>query len=365
MKIKLAENIRMFRKEHSLTQEQLAEVLGVTVGAVYKWKAGLSMPEIRLIIELARFFEVSVDVLLGYEQQNNHIEAVLERMEQRFVEKDFAGAIEEAERAMKKYPNHFDLVHQTALLYKMRFLEDKQIETMERSNELFSNAISLLYQNTDYTISEVTIRNHIAENLLLIEKTQEALGILKQNNVCGINDSQIGLIYAMIFKRPQEAREYLTKAFANGLKTVFQVVTGMTEVYKMQKQTEQSKEALLWLIDFLDSIKEPGKEIVCTDKIKACLLTQCAIAEAKSTGETSVCNYLKEAYLLARRFDETPEFGVKGIRFFDEEEIEGIMFDDLESTAILSMESLILQIEEEQTRNVMTKMWEKLKKENE
>lgn len=42
MKIKLAENIRMFRKEHSLTQEQLAEVLGVTVGAVYKWEAGVS-----------------------------------------------------------------------------------------------------------------------------------------------------------------------------------------------------------------------------------------------------------------------------------------------------------------------------------
>lgn len=36
MDIKLAENIRTFRKQLSLTQEQLAEVLGVTVGAVYK-----------------------------------------------------------------------------------------------------------------------------------------------------------------------------------------------------------------------------------------------------------------------------------------------------------------------------------------
>ena len=33
---KLAENIRAFRKARSLTQEQLAEVLGVTTGAVYK-----------------------------------------------------------------------------------------------------------------------------------------------------------------------------------------------------------------------------------------------------------------------------------------------------------------------------------------
>ena len=34
MEIKLAESIRTFRKERSLTQEQLAEVLGVTVGAM-------------------------------------------------------------------------------------------------------------------------------------------------------------------------------------------------------------------------------------------------------------------------------------------------------------------------------------------
>lgn len=42
MKMKLAENIRALRKERSLTQEQLAEVLRVTTGAVYKWEAGVS-----------------------------------------------------------------------------------------------------------------------------------------------------------------------------------------------------------------------------------------------------------------------------------------------------------------------------------
>ena len=55
MEMMLAENIRAFRKERSLTQEQLAEALGVTAGAVYKWGAKLSVPELELILQMADF----------------------------------------------------------------------------------------------------------------------------------------------------------------------------------------------------------------------------------------------------------------------------------------------------------------------
>ena len=71
---RLAENIRVLRKERSLTQEQLAEVLGVTTGAVYKWEAKLSQPELNMVMELADFFDTSVDVLLGYEMKDKHLE---------------------------------------------------------------------------------------------------------------------------------------------------------------------------------------------------------------------------------------------------------------------------------------------------
>ena len=71
--MRLAENIRSLRIERSMTQEQLAEVLGVTVGAVYKWEAKLSLPELPLIMEMADFFDTSVDVLLGYEMKDNRL----------------------------------------------------------------------------------------------------------------------------------------------------------------------------------------------------------------------------------------------------------------------------------------------------
>ena len=57
MQIRLAENIRALRRQHRFTQEQLAESLGVTPGAVYKWEAGLSQPELAIIVELADLFD--------------------------------------------------------------------------------------------------------------------------------------------------------------------------------------------------------------------------------------------------------------------------------------------------------------------
>ena len=52
MELHFSETIKQLRKSRGLTQEQLAEALGVTTGAVYKWENSLAMPEIRMIAAL-------------------------------------------------------------------------------------------------------------------------------------------------------------------------------------------------------------------------------------------------------------------------------------------------------------------------
>jgi transcriptional regulator with XRE-family HTH domain len=109
MEMKLAENIRALRKERSLTQEELAEVLRVTAGAVYKWEAGLSVPDIGLILQMADFFDISVDALLGYEMKDNHIDATVKRLWEYCRKKDWEG-LAEAEKAIKKVDSDCSLI---------------------------------------------------------------------------------------------------------------------------------------------------------------------------------------------------------------------------------------------------------------
>ena len=136
MKIKLSENIRAFRKEHAMTQEQLAEVLNVTVGAVYKWESGQSVPELGTIVELADLFDTSVDVLLGYEMKDNRLQTTIKRLEACRHEKNRDG-LAEAEKALRKYPNVFAIVYNSALLFWLFGIEDREKALLRRALELF------------------------------------------------------------------------------------------------------------------------------------------------------------------------------------------------------------------------------------
>ncbi len=68
MKLYIDETLKRLRRIRGLTQEQLAEQLGVSFQSVSRWENGLSYPDIELIPEIAAFFEVSTDVLMGVEK---------------------------------------------------------------------------------------------------------------------------------------------------------------------------------------------------------------------------------------------------------------------------------------------------------
>lgn len=62
--MKLSEKIQYLRKEHGLTQEQLAEQCNVSRQAITKWEPDIAIPETEKIIFLSKLFMVSIDELL-------------------------------------------------------------------------------------------------------------------------------------------------------------------------------------------------------------------------------------------------------------------------------------------------------------
>ena len=71
--IKIGTFLKLLRKEKNLTQEQLAERLGVSNRTVSRWENGNNMPDISLLSEIAEFYDVSIPEIIHGERKSEEM----------------------------------------------------------------------------------------------------------------------------------------------------------------------------------------------------------------------------------------------------------------------------------------------------
>ncbi len=349
MKMMLAENIRAFRKERSLTQEQLSEALGVTAGAVYKWEARLSIPELELIIQMADFFDTSVDVLLGYEIKDNRHEATVRRLREYRRCKDRDG-LAEAEKALRKYPHSFQIVNASAALYRAFGFDSGDKALFRRALELLEQSRLLLPQNKDPEINEQTIYGRIAETYLGLDETDKAVEFWKAHNVGGQYSHQIGNTLAQN-GHATEAKRFLSEAFLKHVSELVTTINGYVNVYFDSGDHASTQAILSWGTGLLLGLRKADKPN-CFDRICAALLAALAGSQFLSGQSSEARDTLIKAKELAAFFDDSPSYDESGIRFVGR--IEGASaHDDLGATAMDGVVNAVSQFDNEE----LTALW--------
>ena len=347
--MKLAENIRAYRRARSLTQEQLAEVLDVTGGAVYKWEAGLSQPELRTIMEMADFFDISVDALLGYEVKDNRLSATVERLKRCRYTKDDAG-FAEAEKALKKYPNVFAVAYNSGALYRAFGTERGDRALLRRGLELMESAMRLLAQNDDPKISQSTISGEMAMILLSLGELDQAVELLKKNNAGDLYSDLIGLTLAADCRRPEEALPFLSDALMDHVAGLIQIVMGYANVYLIPGEYAQAQALLEWGVRVFDGLKD-GEKPCFLDKINGVLLVCLAYAQMGLNEEGAARQTLRRARALAEAFDARPDYRAGKIRFVMDEQAS--VYDDIGTTAMDGVRKTVKDAENER----LTALW--------
>ena len=178
--INIGKTLVMKRKEKGITQDELAVYIGVSKASVSKWETGQSYPDITFLPQLAAYFNISVDELLGYEPQmtKEDIRKLYYRLTGEFASKPFYEVLGECHEIIKKYYSCFPLLLQMAVLLTNHYMlagEKKEQEAV------LNDAVEVCRRvrsesNEMHILKEANSVEAVC--LLLLEKPEEVFELL-------------------------------------------------------------------------------------------------------------------------------------------------------------------------------------------
>lgn len=160
MEIRIGEKIAKYRKKSGVTQNILAEYLGVTPQAVSKWEMGESAPDIYLIPKMASFFDISTDLLFGVSDLER-AKLLVGRYSVQKGDKNYREAREMLDTILDAAPQDLFALQQLCRLEYLRATEYLQ------SSRMFCQKLEQLAKGQNHEVYMSASVQLIRENIML------------------------------------------------------------------------------------------------------------------------------------------------------------------------------------------------------
>lgn len=187
--------IKRLRRERSITQEQLAEYLGISTGAVSQWECDRTAPDITQLPLLANIFDVSADELLeiGEKKKDEIIRVFLDRYDELSNKGDLQSRFDLTKEMYRKYPNDYRVIEK----YISELFNDPNYPNEPLGEEIHKDELIKLCEN-------------ILENCTIQRIRYTATSII---SVLYINDGHIDKAKAMCEQFPESIYDTVSELY--------------------------------------------------------------------------------------------------------------------------------------------------------
>lgn len=310
--------IKKYRKEAGLTQEEMANRLGVTTPAVNKWENKNSNPDIELLAPIARLLHISLDTLLSFHEEltPSEIEEIIREMDLMFDSEGFEKVYVWASQKIKEYPNCSMLIWQVAVMLDARRLTDESLDS-----EKYDEQINAWYEIA-LNDEDEEIKRHAADSLfgfyLRKKKYSKAEEYLKYFS----NSDPMKKIYQGRLYKEQGDKENAYKTFESILFSEYQTLN-FTFSFMMKMALEegdiQKARYLAEKMRKIAGIFEMGKyhecssiiDVVCAEKNVE--ETFCIVEQLLKSVD-SLCDFQKSRLFQHMQFHQSESSFAKNLR---------------------------------------------------
>ena len=228
--MKINQIIREKRKELSLTQEQIAELLGVSTPAVNKWEKGGTYPDITLLPALARLLKMDLNTLLSFNEDltDIEIENFVNELDKVVQEQGYQIAFQMAIDKIHEYPTCDELVY-SAILYLDGARLLYSVPEPEQYEETFETFYKRLSVNEIPEIRDIAISMLIsyARNRGEYSKAEELINMLPFSRID--REEQFAVLYQQQ-KKYTDAEKIWEHRIANGVTEIQTALINMIEI---------------------------------------------------------------------------------------------------------------------------------------
>lgn len=233
--------IRKYRIEKNMTQEEMANRLGVTPPAVNKWENEKSLPDISLLAPIARLLGISVDTLLSFHDELTTVEInhIIKELDKKLKTQAYDEVFWWAKKTIESYPNCGQLIWQAAVVLDAR----RQLSDGAESEE-YDKYICSWYMRA-LNSEEENIRNSAADALFSFysrkgnyEKAEEYLKYFSEQNP--ERKRKKAQIYAKTGRREEAYTAYEELLFS-GYQTLSMVFCNLYSLAMQDKDTDKAR----------------------------------------------------------------------------------------------------------------------------
>lgn len=268
--------IRRLRRERGLTQEALAQAVGVSPQAISKWETGQTMPDITLLLPISKVLGIGVNELLGGDRRKE-------------LEERFQKAIPFGEEltllvsldALKEFPD--DETFRYRLACDEKILSERSTSKIDRDRYLNRAAIRFGELHNEHPEDEI-YASMLAETLFALGNREEAMKL-----AAACKDPQKEL--AMLLEG-DEKRRYLQEKLRRDMMALYGRLFA-----------NHSREALAAARTLLDTLL--GEDILYTNCLPSTYVWEAELCREEGNTEGFV-SAMTNAYEAAKKYDGIP-----------------------------------------------------------
>lgn len=336
MTIYFGENLKKLRKSKGLTQEDLADFLGMSFQAISKWERNETYPDITMLPTIASFFGVTVDSLLGTDmiEKEKRINEYRENYSRLISKGKTSQARDMLKTAISEFPGNYDLLSKylNALIYAQ--YDDSYLLSIKAEVQRIYDNIQNYCTVDSIRIWTKKLMCRYLRDLSLIKNSDvdiaEAEKILEQMPVM-----QNTRDYEAMYMYPHDD-EKRAAACANGISEMLRLFGEiMNRKYKNFLDADDNiSEAYLKLVEAVMPDGDYGK----SHYLMVIYNQRLGVKKYLAGDEKSALAHFEKALTLAKKYDEMPDVlvhtsnAVKGLEFDKTKAYrfwEGSFFEDV------------------------------------